>query len=184
MSIATSASVAIFVLLIWLHGELLNRLDRERQQSYQRAIDSEANFRQLADSMPQIVYTARTDGWLDYCNQRWLDYTGLTLTQSQGWGSLVAIHPDDTQDVMDVWNRTISTGISYEIQFRLKRASDGAYRWHLGRGLPMRDGQGTIIKWFGTSTDIDDYKHAQQALQESQQQLEARVQERTVELER
>ena len=184
MSIATSASVAIFVLLIWLHGELLNRLDRERQQSYQRAIDSEANFRQLADSMPQIVYTARTDGWLDYCNQRWLDYTGLTLTQSQGWGSLAAIHPDDTQDVMDVWDRTISTGISYEIQFRLKRASDGAYRWHLGRGLPMRDSQGTIIKWFGTSTDIDDYKHAQQALEESQQQLEARVQERTVELER
>jgi diguanylate cyclase (GGDEF)-like protein/PAS domain S-box-containing protein len=184
IAMATSASVAIFMFLIWTHSELLNRLDQERQRSYQRAIDSEANFRQLADSMPQIVYTARADGWLDYCNQRWIDYTGLTVTQSQGWGSLAVIHPDDVKSVVEVWDRTVATGISYEIEFRLKRALDGAYRWHLGRGEPMRDNNGRITKWFGTSTDIDDYKHTQQALEESRQQLEVRVQERTVELER
>jgi diguanylate cyclase (GGDEF)-like protein/PAS domain S-box-containing protein len=183
-AMATSAGLAIFMFLIWTHSELLNRLDQERLRSYQRATNSEANFRQLADSMPQIVYTARADGWLDYCNQRWIDYTGLTLTQSQGWGSLAAIHPDDVQNVVDVWDRTVAMGISYDLQFRLKRVSDGTYRWHLGRGVPMRDSNGIIVKWFGTSTDIDDYKHAQQALQESQQRLEARVQERTVELER
>jgi diguanylate cyclase (GGDEF)-like protein/PAS domain S-box-containing protein len=182
--LAVSAAVAIFTLLIWVHSELLNRLDRERRDSYERLKQSEADFQQLAGSMPQIVYTARADGWLNYCNQRWLDYTGLTLQQSQGWGSIAAIHPDDVPGVVDVWNRTVATGLTYEIEFRLRRASDGAYRWHLGRGVPVRDAAGKIIKWFGTSTDIDDYKRAQQALEESQQQLEARVHERTAELER
>ncbi len=184
LAIFTSAIVVVFLILIWLHSRLLNRLDAERFQSYQSSKENEAKFQQLANSVPEIVYTARPDGGLDYCNQRWIDYTGLTLTQSEGWGSLAVIHPDDAQSVVEVWRRTVATGICYEIEFRLKRASDGAYRWHLGRGVPMRDAAGKIIKWFGTSTDIDDYKRARQALEESRQQLEVRVQERTAELER
>jgi diguanylate cyclase (GGDEF)-like protein/PAS domain S-box-containing protein len=184
VAIFASANVAVFLILIWVHSGLLNKIDEERLDSYQSSKENEANFRQLADSMPQMVYAARADGWLDYCNQRWIDYTGLTLTQTQGWGSIAAIHPDDVQSVINVWNSTVVTGITYEIEFRLKRASDGAYRWHLGRGVPMRDDTGKIVKWFGTSTDIDDYKRTQQALEESHQQLEARVQERTTELEK
>jgi diguanylate cyclase (GGDEF)-like protein/PAS domain S-box-containing protein len=184
LALFTSAATVVFLVLIWLHSGLLNRIDAERLESYERLKASEAAFRQLADSMPQIVYTARADGWLDYCNQRWIDYTGLTVAQSQGWGSLVAIHPDDVPSVVEVWNRTVATGVTYGIEFRLKQASDGAYRWHLGRGVPMRDGSGKIVKWFGTSTDIDDYKRTQQALEESRQQLEGRVQERTAELEK
>ena len=133
--------------------------------------------------MPQIVYTARADGWLEYCNQRWIDYTGLTVTQSQGWGSLVAIHPDDVDRFVQSWDHAMTNGNTCELEFRLKRASDGAYRWHLGRGIPMRDGMGRIIKWFGTSTDIDDHKRAQHALEDSRQLLEARVRRRTLELE-
>jgi len=184
LALFTSAAIVVFLILIGLHSGLLNRIDSERLESYERLKASEAEFRQLADSMPQIVYSARADGWLDYCNQRWLDYTGLTLTQSQGWGSLAAIHPEDVPGVVDVWERTVATGVTYGIEFRLRRASDGVYRWHLGRGVPMRDSSGKIVKWFGTSTDIDDYKRAQQALEESRQQLEARVHERTAELEK
>jgi len=184
LAIFTAANVAVFLFLIWAHSRLLNRLDRDRLESYRSAKESAQEFQQLADSMPQIVYTARPDGWLDYCNQQWVDYTGLTLTQSQGWGSLVAIHPDDVQNVGDSWNRAVATGVTCELEFRLRRVSDGAYRWHLGRGVPMLDSAGRIVKWFGTATDIDDYKRAQQALEESRQQLEARVQERTFELEK
>ena len=183
LALYASANVAVFLFLIWAHSGLLNRLDRDRLESYQSAKQSAQEFQQLADSMPQIVYTARTDGWLDYCNQQWIDYTGLTLAQTQGWGSLAVIHPDDVPSVLDIWNRAVATGVTCELQFRLKRISDGAYRWHLGRGVPMLDSTGRIVKWFGTSTDIDDYKRAQQALEESRQQLEARVHERTLELE-
>jgi diguanylate cyclase (GGDEF)-like protein/PAS domain S-box-containing protein len=182
--LAVSAAVAIFTLLIWVHSELLNRLDRERRESFERLQQSEADFQQLANSVPHLVYTARADGWFDYCNQRWIDYTGLSLAQSQGGGSRAAIHPDDVQSVIDGWSRTIATGAASELEFRLRRASDGAYRWHLGRIVPMRDAAGKIIKWFGTSTDIDDHKRVQRALEESHQQLEARVQERTAELEK
>jgi diguanylate cyclase (GGDEF)-like protein/PAS domain S-box-containing protein len=184
LAIFTSAIVVVFLILIWTQSGVLNRLDGERLESYEGLEASKANFQQLADSMPQMVYTARPDGWLDYCNQRWIDYTGLTLAQSQGWGSLVAIHPDDAQSVVDVWRRTVETGISYEVEFRLKRASDGAYRWFLGRGVPVRDDMGRITKWFGTSTDVEDYKRAQQALEESRERLEVRVHERTTELEK
>jgi diguanylate cyclase (GGDEF)-like protein/PAS domain S-box-containing protein len=184
LALFTAVGVGLLLFIVWAQSGLLNRLDTDRLESYISAKESAAEFQQLADSMPQIVYTARADGWLDYCNQRWLDYTGLTLEQSQAWGSVVAIHPDDVPNVMDVWRRTVATGVTYGIEFRLRRASDGAYRWHLGRGVPMRDGTGKIVKWFGTSTDIDDYKRAQQAVEESRQQLEVRVQERTAELEK
>jgi len=183
LAIFTSANVAVFLFLVWAQSSLLNRLDRDRLQSYQSAKQSAEEFQQLADSMPQIVYSARPDGWLEYCNERWIDYTGLTLTQSRGGGSLAAIHPDDAQAVIDTWNRAVATGVTCEFEFRLKRVSDETYRWHLGRGVPMRDSLGKIVKWFGTSTDIDDYKRAQQALEESRLQLESRVQERTLELE-
>jgi diguanylate cyclase (GGDEF)-like protein/PAS domain S-box-containing protein len=182
--LAVSAAVAIFTLLIWVHCELLNRLDRERLASFQKLKAREADFQQLANSVPHLVYTARADGWFDYCNQRWIDYTGLTLEQSQGGGSRAAIHPDDVQSVVDGWNHTVATGLTAELQFRLRRASDGVYRWHLGRIVPMHDAAGKIVKWFGTSTDIDDYKRVQHALEESRQQLEARVHERTAELEK
>ena len=183
LAIFTSANVAVFLVLIGAHSGLLNKLDRDRIESFQNAKNSAREFQQLADSMPQIVYTAQADGWLDYCNQRWIDYSGLTLKESQGWRSLAAIHPDDVRRVVDSWNRAIETGVVFELEFRVKRMSDGAYRWHLGRGVPMRDGTQSVVKWFGTSTDIDDYKRAQQALEESRQQLEERVQKRTWELE-
>jgi PAS domain S-box-containing protein len=124
----------------------------------------ELNFRSLANALPQIVWTANPDGYLDYYNERWFDYTGMTLEQTQGWGWETVLHPDDLQNCVDTWTRSFTTGESYQIEYRFKRASDGMYRWHLGRALPQRDATGTIIKWFGTGTDIEDLKHAEQML--------------------
>ena len=143
---------------------------------------SEKGFRQLADAMPQIVWTSRPDGWLDYYNQRWFDYTGMTLEQAEGWTLESVVHPDDLQHCIDAWNESLRTGTTYENEFRFKRASDGAYRWHLGRTSAVRDEAGRIIKWIGTGTDIDDQKRTEEALLRTREELEERVQQRTAAL--
>jgi two-component system, sensor histidine kinase and response regulator len=143
---------------------------------------AEKGFRQMADAMPQIVWTARPDGWLDYYNQRWFDYTGLTLEATQGWGWGAVLHPDDLQNCIDVWSEAVRTGDPYEIDYRFKRASDSAYRWHLGRASAVRDDNGHIVKWFGTATDIHDQKLAEDALLTAREGLEGRVRARTAEL--
>ena len=140
---------------------------------------SEARFRLLIEAMPQIVWTARADGFLDYYNQKWVQYTGMSIEQTQGWGWQPVVHPDDLQACIDAWNHSVQTGENYEIEYRFKRASDGIYRWHLGRALPLRDEAGNIVQWLGTGTDIDDQKRAQQELQRSHEELERLVQERT-----
>jgi PAS domain S-box-containing protein len=136
----------------------------------------------LADTMPQIVWTARPDGCLDYYNKRWLDYTGLSLAESKDWGWVPVAHPDDLQASMERWTRAFSTGENFEDECRLKRASDGSFRWHLTRALPMRDDRGKILQWVGTATDIDESKRSEAALQEANDELGLRVLQRTSEL--
>ncbi|MEJ7597568.1 MAG: PAS domain-containing protein [Kofleriaceae bacterium] len=152
--------------------------NRRRDETAHR----QAHLHVLAQAIPQIVWTAEPDGNLDYYNQHWFDYTGMTLEQTQGWGWQPVLHPDDVQTCIDRWSEAVRTGNPYEVEYRFKRASDGTYRWHLGRALPVRGADGKIQKWFGTCTDIDDQRRAQDALRESGQQLEARVRERTAEL--
>jgi len=142
----------------------------------------ERQDRRLADAMPQIVWTARPDGHLDYYNQRWFEYTGMTLEETFGWGWQPVLHPDDVERCVAVWSEAVAMEKPYEIEYRFKRASDGQYRWHLGRALPVRDTEGKIIKWYGTCTDIDDQKKAETELSLLRDELEARVIERTDEL--
>ncbi|MBP0620999.1 PAS domain-containing hybrid sensor histidine kinase/response regulator [Cupriavidus consociatus] len=125
--------------------------------------EGEQHFRLLADGIPHIVLTAEPDGWIDYCNQRWTTYTGLTLEQTQSGAWETVIHPDDLQGTSDNWRSSIASGCEYEIEFRLRRASDGAYRYHLARGAPFKDPDGQAVKWFATCTDIEDQKRAQTA---------------------
>jgi PAS domain S-box-containing protein len=139
--------------------------------------------------MPQIVWTANPDGWLDYYNRQWFDYTGMSLEQTEGWGWQPVLHPDDTEKCLKRWSQAVETGDNYEVEYRFKRHSDGEYRWHLGRGTPARDGQGRIVKWYGTCTDIEEHKRTEQALEEKQHEirqinaeLEQRVVARTAEL--
>ncbi|MCY0852892.1 PAS domain-containing protein [Cupriavidus sp. D39] len=103
------------------------------------------------------------DGWIDYSNQRWITYTGLTFEQLQGWGWTQALHPNDLQPTIDRWTSSLKSGEDYETEYRWKRASDDIYRWHLARGLPLKDLNGHIVKWVGTSTDIEDQKQLQAA---------------------
>jgi PAS domain S-box-containing protein len=148
------------------------------------ARDNEENYRQLADAMPQIVWTARADGFLDYYNQRWFDYTGMTLEKSVGWGWATVLHPDDLQNCIEVWSRAVETGEKYTVEYRFKRASDGAYRWHLGQALPAHDEAGNVVKWFGTCTDIHEQKQVEAELRQVRAELESRVESRTEALQR
>ena len=137
-------------------------------------------FCEIANAMPQIVWTAQPDGWTDYFNRHWFKYTGLTLEQTQGYGWESVIHPEDFPHCIERWTHAFQTGDNYEVEYRFKRA-DNTYRWHLGRALPVRDARGNIIKWFGTCTDIEEQKHALEVLQQTDaaiiKQLEARLDE-------
>jgi PAS domain S-box-containing protein len=143
---------------------------------------TEKDFRQLADAMPQIVWTADAEGAVDYYNQRWFDYTGRTWEEAKGWGWQPVVHPDDRDQCVELWSNAVRTGEKYEVKYRFKRAADGAYRWHLGRASAARDNEGRIVKWFGTCTDIDDQKRAEEELLCAHVELENRVADRTAEL--
>jgi len=125
--------------------------------------ESEAAFHTLADAMPQIVWMCTADGLNIYSNQRWTDYTGLTSEASHGVAWSTPFHLEDKQAAQEAWQRAIETGESYRINARL-RSSAGGYRWFLMRGVPLRDEAGTIIKWLGTCTDINDMVQAEAEL--------------------
>ena len=140
--------------------------------------ESETAFRMLADSVPQLVWMCTPNGLNVYFNQQWVAYTGLSLEESYGKGWNTPFHPDDKQPAWDAWNRAVETGDTYRVESRL-RAADGSYRWFLMRGVPLRDGDGRIVKWFGTCTDIEDLKRGEDALRKLNEELEQRVEERT-----
>ena len=120
---------------------------------------SEAQFRLLTDAMPQIVWMMQADGSYTYFNQRWLDYSGLSMEESLGHGWARLIHPDDNLRASRLWEQALGSGEPCEIEYRLRRA-DGVYRWMLGRTLPQCDATGQRTQWLGTLTDIEDLKQA------------------------
>src|ERR1700704_3789619 len=128
-------------------------------------------LRLTIDTIPVLAWCSRPDGSNEFLNQRWLDYTGLTIEEARGWGWKVAIHPDDLPQLLDVWQGLLASGKPGELEARLRRA-DGVYRWFLFRVEPLRDARGTIIKWYGTNTDIDDRKRAETVLAGENQILE------------
>ncbi|HWI59936.1 MAG TPA: PAS domain S-box protein, partial [Bacillota bacterium] len=143
---------------------------------------SEQRFRQLADAMPQIVWAARPDGSLDYYNRKWYELTGGKPGENGDESWLPVLHPEERQRCLDVWYESVRTGQPYEIEYRFKFPGAGEYRWHLGRALPVRNEQGDIVRWFGTSTDIHELKRTEAALSEARNGLERTVAERTAQL--
>ena len=160
-----------------VNDELLIEI-QERRRAEEAVRASEREFRLLADAMPQIVWITRPDGWNIYFNQQWLDYTGQTLEESYGHGWNKPFHPDDQQRAWDAWQNATKNGAVYDLECRLRRA-DGVYRWWLIRGVPVLDERGTVLKWFGTCTDIDERKRMEEALHKSLNELEFNVRERT-----
>ncbi len=173
--IFSAANILMFVSLVCWNGWFLFRAEQGKARVETSLNESLKRFVFLADTMPQIIWTARPDGGLDYYNKAWYQYTGLTFEQTKDWGWGPVLHPEDLAPCLERWTESVRTGEPYEVEYRFKRATDGAWRWHLGRALSMRDEQGAIIQWVGTCTDIHGQKSAKV-------ELERRVAERTEEL--
>jgi PAS domain S-box-containing protein len=141
-----------------------------RKQAEETLRESERRFRHLADSMPQLVWTAQPDGTVDYYNKRNKEYNGFIVKHDGTWEWSPVLHPDDMQPTVDVWMHALETGDIYQIEHRVQMA-DGWYRWHLSRGIPAYDEQGKLVKWYGTATDIHDLKQAQADLADYTEKL-------------
>lgn len=144
----------------------------ERKQAETALKESEANFRLLADFMPQMIWWAGADGGVEFFNQRWVDYTGLTLEQSLGIGWIETEHPEDLPKAVAAWNSAVANGCGYEFEHRI-RGKDGTYRWHLCRAVPLRDSSGTIMRWIGSSTDTHEKKIWEEELSKAKEKAEA-----------
>lgn len=138
---------------------------KELKSAEQRHLD-------LTAALPQMLWTTRPDGFHIYFNQRWVEYTGRTMEESYGFGWLEAFHPDDRVRTIERWQQATASGEAYEIEYRLVRA-DGGYGWVLGRAMPLRDASGKISQWFGSCTDIDSQKKAEELAASQARELAA-----------
>jgi PAS domain S-box-containing protein len=162
--------------------------DFTEEKRAQEAVEtSERELRALADSIPQLAWMANSDGYRVWFNKRWFEYTGKTLEESQGWGWQSVHDPEMLPKILEKWNGLIAKGEPFELEFPL-RGSDGTYRWFLTQVNPVRDSSNRV-RWFGTNTDVDEVKRAQDALKEAQaelekhaERLEEQVEQRTAQL--
>ncbi|RYG20510.1 MAG: PAS domain S-box protein [Caulobacteraceae bacterium] len=152
----------------------LRRAETDRHEIDDQLAESEARFRAIADSMPQMVWSTLPDGFHDYYNARWYEFTGVPAgsTDGEGWNDM--FHPDDQERARIRWTHSLATGEPYEIEYRLRHRS-GVYRWTLGRAMPIRNEGGEITRWFGTCTDIDDLKRIEQSKELLSQELSHRI---------
>ena len=132
---------------------------------------TENELRRAVDTTPAFIHTARPDGYLDYFNRGWLDFLGKSLEDVCGWRWTESIHPEDVAAIVQKWHAALASGEPFEIEARVRRA-DGSYRAFLHRKLPLRDDHGNIVKWFGSSVDIEDRKCAEQKIAEKASELE------------
>ena len=126
------------------------------------------DIRRVVDTIPTLAWSAGPDGSAEFFNQRWLDYTGLSAKQALDWGWEVAIHPDDRPRMLETFREALHVGKPYEVEGRFRRF-DGEFRWFLFRGSPLRDQSGKVAKWYGTNTDLEERKRAEDALRKSEE---------------
>lgn len=135
----------------------LKNSNQQLQQKLAEIQQVEERYRQLAEALPQLIWTVDATGQVDYINERWTAYTGLNLAQTLNYGWQSTVHPDDLHYAYQTWLEAQANSIEFEAQYR-HRGVDNSYRWYLVRGLPLKDEQGKVVKWLGTSTDIDKQK--------------------------
>lgn len=133
--------------------------DRVEERTHELLLSRE-HFRFLSEQMPVIVWKAKPNGDIEYFNQKWFDYTGLALEESQETGWLKVVHPEDLAKTLETIHDAISSGEDFKIEYRFLRASDNTYRWHSGMAVPYKNELGKIVAWFGISTDIQEQKIA------------------------
>src|SRR6201997_1232075 len=143
-------------------GNAFNYASQQLQTLYEDLRRSERELRDVIETMPTMVWIARTDGSNEFGNRRWQEYTGLSHERTVGSGWQDAVHPTDLKRHWEKWCASLASGEPFENEVRYRRAADGQYRWFLSRAVPLRDEHGKIFKWYGVSTDIDDRKRAEQ----------------------
>lgn len=159
------AKVAVFIDL-YKKTKTIQKQDkqlREHELAELRRSEQE-RYENLTESIPQMVWTCDTNGNMDYFNNRWFQYTGLTKEESLDEGWLQPIHPEDREQVKQSWQNQFKSGQTFEMEYRLLRDQDQTYRWHLARAIPIKNGKLRVNEWVGTYTDIEDQKNAQIAL--------------------
>ena len=178
LSLTFFASLALIV--CWLSAS--------RRRAEEALRESEQRWRSLTEALPQLVWGARPDGECDYFSAQWTNYSGVKQIDLLGWRWMDALHPDDREPTRQFWTESVAGRQPYDVEYRIRR-SDGTYGWFKTRGTPIRDSDGTIVKWFGTCTDITDRKRAEQALKDQELELrqardllESKVMERTEQL--
>ncbi|MFZ3374184.1 MAG: PAS domain S-box protein [Chthoniobacterales bacterium] len=161
-----------------------------RKRAENRLRESEQRWRGLTEALPQLVWGATSDGACDYFSTQWTDYTGVSETELLGWQWMKVLHPDDREPIRKFWTDSVAGRAPYDVEYRVRR-KDGVYGWFKTRGVPIRDEEGNIEKWFGTCTDITDRKQAEALLRDSEyelrkahDELEGKVKERTADLSR
>ena len=143
----------------------------ERRRAEEHLRQSELNLRQMTETIPEMLWSATSDGAIDYCNARLLDYTGFSPEAVMGSGWTKALHPDDVEQTARVWISCVTTGAPYRVEVRVFHRADGTYRWCVTNARPLLDQQGRILKWHGTLVDMHDWKEAQEALRNTQAEL-------------
>jgi PAS domain S-box-containing protein len=132
--------------------------------------ESEARLRTLAESLPHLVWTCRSDGWCDYLSRQWVEYTGRPEAEQLGYAWAEHLHPDDRERAGGEWDAAVARGDSFETEFRIRRG-DGTYRWFKTRAVPLKDGAGHVVKWFGSNTDFEDAKRSEERLRAQLERL-------------
>lgn len=149
---------------------------REAVEVARRA--SEERFRLLTESVPQLVWTCRADGWCDYLSRQWVEYTGVPEADHLGAAWVAVVHPDDRDRLAARWAEAVATGGDFDVEFRVRR-HDGAYRWFKTRARPIRGADRAVAQWVGTNTDIDDQKRQEETLDRLVRDRTAALESRT-----
>ncbi len=180
-ALQTSLVVLMLGGTVWWSAARINEAEVQRREVDEALRSSERRVREIVESLPQLVWTCAPDGACDYLSPQWIRYTGRPEAEQLGSRWLEQVHPEDRAGVAERWRETVAAGRPFDVEFRIRR-SDGEHRWFKTRAEPLRDAEGRIVKWFGTNTDIDDQRRAEQVLREAHDVLEQRVRERTAEL--
>jgi len=159
--------------VVAIGSDVTERMNAEeaRRVLQEQVARNATEFRQIADSLPQLVWVTRSDGYVEWFNRRWYEYTGTTFEQCEGERWAVFVHPDDVAEVQRCWAHSLQRGERYSVEYRFRR-HDGACRWFLAQAEPIRDEYGSVLRWFGTSTDIQDQKDTEDTLRASNEALE------------
>lgn len=156
----------------------------EHWQARNALLDSEAQFRSLASTMPNQAWLAHGSGATYWVNEQVCEYTGQSMKSLVSSGFRHCVHPDDVQITQKSWDRAVATASAYEQEFRMRRASDGAYRWFLARALPLFDEAGKVLRWVGTNTDVQEQKNVLEKMAYLNSSLEVEMANRTADRDR